>query len=85
MTARAEVGAGRLEVVVPKDATVRLNIDVGLGDIQLPGDGKKDVDVEPGKSKQVTLAPAAGTGRGGTLDLDLHVGVGQAEVTRGTS
>ncbi|MEU0035392.1 PspC domain-containing protein [Streptomyces sp. NPDC006333] len=85
VTTRAEVGAGRLEVVVPKDATVRLNIDVGLGDIQLPGDGKKDVDVEPGKFKQVTLAPAAGTGHGGTLDLDLHVGVGQAEVTRGTS
>ncbi|MER5474472.1 PspC domain-containing protein [Streptomyces sp. NPDC002685] len=81
----AEVGAGRLEVIVPKDATVRLTIDVGIGDIQLPGDDKKDVDVEPGKHDQVTLVPTTGGKDGGTFDLDLQVGVGQAEVTRATS
>ncbi|MFD4566722.1 PspC domain-containing protein [Streptomyces sp. NPDC058467] len=85
LTTSAEVGVGRLKVVIPKDATVRLNVDVGVGDIQLPGDGKKDVDVAPGKSKQVTLSPPTGGRHGGTLDLDLHVGVGQAEVTRATS
>ncbi|MFE1292733.1 PspC domain-containing protein [Streptomyces sp. NPDC058751] len=81
----AEVGAGRLKVIVPKDVTVRLTVDVGVGDIQLPGDDKKDVDVEPGKHKQVTLAPTAGGKDGGTMDLDLQVGVGQAEVARATS
>ncbi|GAB7103889.1 PspC domain-containing protein [Streptomyces phaeofaciens JCM 4814] len=81
----AEVGLGRLRVIVPPDVTVKLNIDVGLGDIQLPGDNEKDVDVEPGKQKKTTLPPVPGTGGGGTLDLDLHVGVGQAEVTRAAS
>ncbi|MGW3668800.1 PspC domain-containing protein [Streptomyces sp. NPDC005141] len=85
VTTDAEVGAGRLKVIVPKDATVRLSIDVGVGDIQLPGDNEKDVDVEPGKHKQVTLPPATGGKNGGILDLDLQVGVGQAEVARATT
>lgn len=85
VTTTAQVGAGQLKVIVPKDATVKLNIDVGVGDIQLPGDGKKDVDVEPGKHKQVTLPAPTGGKNGGTLDLDLQVGVGQAEVIRATS
>ncbi|WP_369233788.1 PspC domain-containing protein [Streptomyces sp. R21] len=85
VTTSAEVGAGRLKVIVPKDATVKLNIDVGIGDIQLPGDGKKDVDVEPDKHKQVTLSPTSGGKNGGTLDLNLEVGVGQAEVARAAS
>ncbi|WP_028805484.1 PspC domain-containing protein [Streptomyces sp. 142MFCol3.1] len=83
VTTTAEVGIGRLKVVVPKDATVKLSIDVGVGDIQLPGEGKKDVDVEPGKSKELTLSPAGKDG--GTVDIDLHVGIGQAEVARAAS
>ncbi|MFD8722099.1 PspC domain-containing protein [Streptomyces sp. NPDC059629] len=79
----AEVGAGRLEIVVPADVTVRMSIDVGVGDIQLPGDdSRKDVDVEPGRHKDVTLSPTSGTKNAGTLDLDLQVGAGQVEVTR---
>jgi predicted membrane protein len=78
------VGVGRLKVMIPKDATVKLSVDVGVGDIQLPGDDKKDVDVEPGKSKQVTLSPTTTGKNAGTLDLDLHVGAGQVEVTRAT-
>ncbi|MFF3616808.1 PspC domain-containing protein [Streptomyces sp. NPDC002580] len=85
VTTDAEVGAGRLKVIVPKDVTVRLTIEVGVGDIQLPGDDEKDVDVEPGKHKQLTLPPETGGKHGGTLDLDLQVGVGQAEVARATS
>ncbi|MEU8791993.1 PspC domain-containing protein [Streptomyces sp. NPDC048643] len=81
----AQVGAGRLKVIVPRDATVRLTIEVGVGDIQLPGDKEKDVDVEPGKHKQLTLPPATVVKDGGTLDLDLQVGVGQAEVARAAS
>jgi hypothetical protein len=85
VTADAEVGVGRLKVIVPSDVTVRLDVEVGVGDIQLPGDDKKDVDVEPDKQQQVTLTPAAGVRSTGTLDLDLRVGVGQAEVSRATS
>ncbi|WUA72918.1 PspC domain-containing protein [Streptomyces longwoodensis] len=81
----AEVGLGRLRVVVPRDVTVRLTIDVGLGDIQLPGDDRKDLDVQPHKYKQVTLTPVSGGGNTGTLDLDLQVGAGQAEVSRAAS
>ncbi|NEB32527.1 PspC domain-containing protein [Streptomyces sp. SID14446] len=81
----AQVGAGRLKVIVPKDATVRLTIEVGVGDIQLPGDNEKDVDVQPGKHKRLTLPPATVVKDGGTFDLDLQVGVGQAEVARAAS
>jgi len=81
----AEVGVGQLKVIVPSNVTVRLSADVGVGDIQLPGDDKKDVDVEPGKHQQVTLTPATGVKSVGTLDLDLQVGVGQAEVSRAAS
>ncbi|MEY9993651.1 phage shock protein PspC (stress-responsive transcriptional regulator) [Streptomyces sp. V4I8] len=85
LTTRADVGVGRLKVIVPKDVTVQLSIDVGVGDIQLPGDDKQDVDVAPGKHKELTLTPPAGTKEAGTLDLDLSVGVGQAEVSRASS
>ncbi|WP_121748754.1 PspC domain-containing protein [Streptomyces sp. E2N166] len=84
VTTRADVGMGRIQVVVPQDVTVRLSVEVGVGDIQLPGDDKKDVDVAPGKHKEITLAPTTGGKNAGTLDLDLQVGVGQAEVTRAT-
>ncbi|NEA99893.1 PspC domain-containing protein [Streptomyces sp. SID13726] len=85
VTAQADVGVGRLVVIVPPDVTVKASIDVGVGDIQLPGDPEKDVDVEPGKHKEVTL-PAPSTAKNpATLDLDLRVGIGQAEVTRAAS
>ncbi|MEZ3177494.1 PspC domain-containing protein [Streptomyces pimonensis] len=85
VSTRADVGLGRIHVIVPRDVTVRLSVDVGVGDIQLPGDRQKDVDVAPGKHKEVTLEPPAGAEGAGTLDLDLQVGAGQAEVSRAAS
>ncbi|MBY8845226.1 PspC domain-containing protein [Streptomyces sp. SP2-10] len=85
VTADARVGAGQLKVIVPADVAVRMDIDVGLGDIRLPGDRGKDVDVQPAQHKDVTLAPAVGAGKSGTLDLTLGVGVGQVEVSRAAS
>ncbi|MFH8453073.1 PspC domain-containing protein [Streptomyces fungicidicus] len=85
VSTRAEVGLGRILVTVPRDVTVKLSIDVGVGDIQLPGDKQKDVDVAPGKHKEVTLRPPAGAEAAGTLHLELHVGAGQAEVRRAAS
>jgi phage shock protein PspC (stress-responsive transcriptional regulator) len=81
----AHVGAGQLKVIVPADATVRMKIDVGVGDIRLPGDSRKDVDVQPDRHKVVTLAPAKGTKDAGTLELTLGVGLGQVEVSRAAS
>jgi phage shock protein PspC (stress-responsive transcriptional regulator) len=85
LTTGVEVGAGKVKVVVPPDVTVKLDIEVGLGDIQLPGDGKEDVDVAPDKTKQLTLPPVKGLKDSGTITVDLEVGVGQAEVTRAAS
>ncbi|MFD4262325.1 PspC domain-containing protein [Streptomyces sp. NPDC058534] len=85
VTTLANVGVGRIKVVVPQDVTVRLSVEVGVGDIQLPGDDEKDVDVAPGKHKEITLAPTAGAKDGGTLDLNLQIGLGQAEVARAAS
>ncbi|KOU64074.1 membrane protein [Streptomyces sp. MMG1533] len=85
VTTQADVGMGRLLIIVPADVTVKLSIDVGMGDIQLPGDDEKDVDVAPGKHKEVTLTPTGGGTGTGTLDLDLRVGIGQAEVSRAAS
>ncbi|MGY1526942.1 PspC domain-containing protein [Streptomyces sp. MN3] len=85
VSTQVQVGLGRIHVVVPRDATVRLRVEVGLGDIQVPGDGRKDVDVAPGKYKEMTLEPPPGAGKAGTLRLDLRVGAGQAEVSRAAS
>ncbi|RDD87391.1 PspC domain-containing protein [Streptomyces parvulus] len=85
VTTRADIGVGRVKVVVPRDMTVRLSVEVGVGDIQLPGENEKDVDVAPGKHKELTLAPTVREKNAGTLDLDLQVGLGQAEVTRAAS
>lgn len=81
----AHVGAGQLKVIVPADVTVRMRITVGVGDIRLPGDSRKDVDVQPDRHEGMTLAPAGGTKDAGALDLTLGVGLGQVEVSRAAS
>ncbi|MEV4917713.1 PspC domain-containing protein [Streptomyces tirandamycinicus] len=81
----AEVGAGRLRVVVPADATVRIRARAAVGDIRLPGDPVREVDVAPDRDRTHTLAPPAGAEPAGTLDLDLAVALGQLEVTRAAS
>ncbi|MBQ0828619.1 PspC domain-containing protein [Streptomyces tagetis] len=85
VSTRAGAGLGRIRVIVPPDVTVRLTVDVGVGDIQLPGDDPKDVDVTPDRHQETTLKPTPGGKAAGTLDLDLRVGIGQAEVSRAAS
>ncbi|MFF4408711.1 PspC domain-containing protein [Streptomyces sp. NPDC001404] len=84
VSAGAEVGAGRLKAVLPDDMTTQLTIEVGVGDIQLPGEGRDDIEIRPGQHRKVTLAPVAGHPSRGTLELRLKAGIGQVEVTRGT-
>lgn len=81
-TTSADVGAGDLLVRVPRDATVRLTARVGLGDLRLPGSGPHGVEVAPGRTRTVTLAPPAGQPSGGTVVLTATVSVGQLEVVR---
>ncbi|MHC0434045.1 PspC domain-containing protein [Streptomyces sp. O3] len=79
----ADVGAGRLKVIVPRDVTVEVRAEVGIGDLRLPGDGKRtDVDVQVDQKREETLRPPKAEDGGGTLELDLEVGIGQVEVTR---
>ncbi|WP_063763022.1 PspC domain-containing protein [Streptomyces rimosus] len=82
---RASVGAGQLQVTMPEGVTARLRIDVGLGDVRLPGETSKDFDLTADQEQTITL-PATGLKDGekphGTLDLDLKVGAGQVSVER---
>ncbi|WP_406400194.1 PspC domain-containing protein [Streptomyces sp. NBC_00879] len=81
----AEVGAGRLKVVVPKNAPVKVRAEAGIGDIRLPDDAPNDIDVSAGKERQQTLPAPAGAKPSGTVELNLEVGIGQVEVTRAAS
>ncbi|TQK52387.1 phage shock protein C (PspC) family protein [Streptomyces sp. SLBN-118] len=85
LSTTAEVGAGRLKVVVPKNAPVTVRAETGIGDIRLPDDAPNDIDVSAGKERQRTLPAPAGTKPSGTVELQLEVGIGQVEVTRAAS
>ncbi|MGW0856518.1 PspC domain-containing protein [Streptomyces sp. NPDC002690] len=86
LATRVEAGAGRVVVVVPQDATVRVRAEVGLGDVTLPGDpAGQDIDVAPDRRTTRTLAPPKGADLAGTIELRLEVGLGQVEVTRAAS
>ncbi|MDV9191051.1 PspC domain-containing protein [Streptomyces sp. SR27] len=85
VSASAGVGAGQLKVIVPKDAVVKLHAEVGLGDLQLPGEPPNDIDIAPRRDVTRTIQPPVGTTPAGTLDLSLEVGIGQVEVTRAAS
>ncbi|GAA0331821.1 PspC domain-containing protein [Streptomyces blastmyceticus] len=78
----AEVGAGQLRLVVPEDVTTKLTVDVGVGDIRMPGEGRDDVDIRPGQKQHLTLEPRVGQSSRGTLEIRLKVGIGQVEVDR---
>lgn len=82
---KAEVGAGKLKVVVPRDVTLKVRAEAGLGDLQLPGEPPNDIDLAPAQERTRTVAPPKGVKPAGTLDLRLEVGVGQVEVTRASA
>ncbi|WP_306321039.1 MULTISPECIES: PspC domain-containing protein [unclassified Streptomyces] len=81
---RVDVGAGKARIVLPADETVRLRATVGVGDIRLPGDSSRDVDVRPDQKQTVTLVPP-GKPKGAddaAIELRVEVGLGQVEVDR---
>ncbi|MGW2405246.1 PspC domain-containing protein [Streptomyces sp. NPDC001739] len=84
----AEVGAGRLQVILPPGVTTHLHISVGLGDIRLPGEAAEHVELLAGGQDKTITLPADDLKQGekphGVLDLDLSVGAGQVDIQRAT-
>ncbi|MET9291186.1 PspC domain-containing protein [Streptomyces sp. NPDC003077] len=81
----ADVGAGQIRVIVPNGVTARMHVRIGLGDVTLPGESPRDIDIDPGHEETYTL-PAKGLKEGekphGTLELDLQLGAGEIKVLR---
>jgi len=74
----AEVGAGRLRVLVPTDLDVLVRTDVGAGQAEVWGD-----EVSDGIRQDATrVAEAERTPVAGAVELDLRVGLGQISVER---
>ncbi|MEU3557155.1 PspC domain-containing protein [Streptomyces fragilis] len=63
---RVELGAGRLEVVVPDDVTVRARVEVGVGDIRSPAAAGKDTGLGGGLLEEYTLPAVSGAEPSGT-------------------
>ena len=75
---KARVGAGRLVVVVPTNATVDLRVRAGAGRVLIDGNERN------GSGLDVTrhLAPVATAATPDELHLDLWIGFGDVEVDR---
>lgn len=78
----ADVGAGKLHVIVPENVTVKLVAETGLADLRLPGERADDIDVHGGRTERRTLTPPAGVKPGGALELRVDLRLGQLEVDR---
>jgi hypothetical protein len=70
-------GVGELRFVVPPDADVTVNAEVGLGGIE----AFKAISGGPGSSRQITDLGDDGAG-GGAITLNLDLGIGKVEVNR---
>ncbi|KWX03659.1 hypothetical protein TH66_12575 [Carbonactinospora thermoautotrophica] len=75
----ARVGIGELRVVLPPDLPVRVNVEVGAGQIVAPGYERDGTDVE----LHTTLVPPGVDGRSADpkTTLDLSVGTGNIHIT----
>ncbi|RPK92934.1 MULTISPECIES: PspC domain-containing protein [Streptomyces] len=82
---RLDVAAGRAAVVIPKDVTVEVRAEAGLGEIRLEEGQRVQVRINSDEARQRTLPPPAGAKPAGTIELELEVGIGQVEVTRAAS
>jgi hypothetical protein len=82
----AELGVGRLLVLVPRDVRVTGAAEAGVGELlQVFGDGRRrvlDPDDDTDVRERVFFPGEDG---GPTVELDLEVGMGQIEVRRAAS
>ncbi len=84
MAVTAEVGFGRLLVIVPADAVVQVHTEVGLG--TLDAEGRSLASGVRQDADRLLTPPGAVAGPASAravIVLDLRVGVGQVEVVRG--
>ncbi|WP_371593305.1 PspC domain-containing protein [Streptomyces virginiae] len=82
----ASIEAGRLKVVLPREVTAQADVTIRrAGDVQMPGDRADRIERIGEQNRTETLAPAAGTEAGGTIELHLGADFGQVEVARAAS
>jgi phage shock protein PspC (stress-responsive transcriptional regulator) len=79
VTVRAEVGVGRLHVVVPAGVELVITSDVGVGHVVI---GDREVFAGVDQSETRTVEPVGEAI--GTIELDLRVGMGEIDVDRDT-
>ena len=78
----AEVGLGRLLVLVPEGTRVTGEAELGVGEMQLVEDGRRR-DLNPDDDTEVSRTfTFDGPVEGPQVELDLEVGMGQIEVRR---
>jgi phage shock protein PspC (stress-responsive transcriptional regulator) len=82
VSTKVHIGAGQAEVRLPRNATVDLDYDLGVGELVLPGKVNDGVDVHGGQHGARTFAALPGTVASGTIRLEVSVGVGQVKVVR---
>ncbi|MFD9478237.1 PspC domain-containing protein [Streptomyces nojiriensis] len=86
VTVGASIDAGRLKVVLPREVTALADVTIRrMGDVQMPGDRADRIERVGEQNRTETLAPAAGTEAGGTIELHLGADFGQVEVARAAS
>lgn len=82
----ASIEAGRLKVVLPREVTAQADVTIRrAGDVRMPGDRADRIERIGEQNRTETLAPAAGTEAGGTIELHLGADFGQVEVARAAS
>jgi phage shock protein PspC (stress-responsive transcriptional regulator) len=73
----AEVGMGRLQVLVPENVDVVLLTDVGMGQAQVDG---VQIDAGVRQTNRRTIDASSPPDSSGQMVLDLRVGMGQIDV-----
>lgn len=79
---QADIGAGRLEVVVPDDVNVRVDADVGVGAQRVLGERERG---GLGVSHSYAVAADDATAETPVLRLDLDAGMGEIVVRRASA
>jgi phage shock protein PspC (stress-responsive transcriptional regulator) len=82
VTTRLKIGAGQAELRLPRNASIRLEYDLGIGEVVLPGEDHHGVDIKSDQHRRIDYGPAAGTLSTGTIDVRVDLGVGRLEVVR---
>lgn len=77
----AKVGIGELRVILPRDTTLVLDANVGVGEIDLPGTPNNDGT----NLTSTTTVPALTTTVARTVNLKADIGLGTLVVRRATS